>query len=550
MAVFAIEYGFQQGREGWRERFHLSAAGLSPAAAGAYKVAEARVGLLSREAALQYLAVHAPDEGASPLHVRPAQISGTGTARPPETGLRVRLTAVDASGKNTYRSFRLLRGLRKDAFTEDAVLGVILSEQTKQAMQSLANAMLAAHFCIQVKDRDQPAALVGQLAPLVASGGDDEGNPLPGALAPDAGYALGVVWAPNPAGPPPNVPLTPGGFARLDRVLWADRNGRVRRLPALRCPVLSTFPGGCGLFNLLPSDGSYAGGGRIRALGWSYPAVARVDVLGIGTRSCGPGSSRGLLSGDLIPTSDEQANAPGAPFRLLPEVQRAAPPPPPATVTLTVAKDLVYYTYNGYNALPDGTKQPVRIAQVVNKPNTWLVTASGTDLSVSQATGIPEDILAGYGAPDSFQFGLVNSVTSAIPKGATLILVGHSLGGMEVQLAVHRLAELGYRFDRVITFGSPLNCVPLGGVTYKRMMCIGDPTPSVPPLGTALFLLGHPEQIKVPVPADKVSVYYCHVVGYYERPEFTDKYDATCEVIAGAPNALELGPITTFPLPR
>jgi hypothetical protein len=71
-------------------------------------------------------------------------------------------------------------------------------------------------------------------------------------------------------------------------------------------------------------------------------------------------------------------------------------------------------------------------------------------------------ILSAAGAPE------------AVPPGSNLILVGHSLGGMEHQNLVRALKQLGFSVPYVVTFGSPVVARPDPGTRYRYVKADGD----------------------------------------------------------------------------
>jgi len=78
------------------------------------------------------------------------------------------------------------------------------------------------------------------------------------------------------------------------------------------------------------------------------------------------------------------------------------------------------------------------------------------------ANSYAKAILTAAGAPD------------AVPAGSNLILVGHSLGGMEHQNLVPALKQLGFSVPYVVTFGSPVVARPDPGTRYRYVKADGD----------------------------------------------------------------------------
>jgi hypothetical protein len=150
---------------------------------------------------------------------------------------------------------------------------------------------------------------------------------------------------------------------------------------------------------------------------------------------------------------------------------------------LRTAQDVADYVFGGYQEY-SGVKYPISIAQVINPgvANTYLVALSGTDLRWNQTTGLVEDITAELGIPDLYSNTVINDVVSAVPSGATLILAGHSLGGMEAQNLVPQLIGKGYQISVVETFGSPETGIGVQGPKYMEFATPTDPVARLDPV--------------------------------------------------------------------
>jgi hypothetical protein len=135
---------------------------------------------------------------------------------------------------------------------------------------------------------------------------------------------------------------------------------------------------------------------------------------------------------------------------------------PGSNVTVTNAQEwaqLVWTTYTRTNG-------PIAIATVTNKPGTYVVLVAGTQTSdpFSLFNTVGYDASAVAGKPDKYLYAIIEAMEQRyrIPKGAQIILVGHSLGGMELENLVALQYKLkdpllaSYHFRSLITFGSPL----------------------------------------------------------------------------------------------
>jgi hypothetical protein len=145
-----------------------------------------------------------------------------------------------------------------------------------------------------------------------------------------------------------------------------------------------------------------------------------------------------------------------------------------------------------------GIATPIGIAPVLNMHDTFLVTLIGVDPNApaTQVNSLGTIHNAIFDLPDPYRTAALQAIHNLVPSGSTLILTGHSLGGIEAQNLVPDVLALGYHVSTVITFGSPLTAPGVAGVSYVRFMAKGDLITSLSPLGIALGLVGHPEQIQ------------------------------------------------------
>lgn len=158
-----------------------------------------------------------------------------------------------------------------------------------------------------------------------------------------------------------------------------------------------------------------------------------------------------------------------------------------ATVTYTTASQICNYVYDGYNG---GSKGPIIITKGTYKKGStsktvYLVTLSGTELVTDQSTGYLTDALAGFNLNNKYYSNTVSVITKNVPKGANLILAGHSLGGMICQqVASNSTIKDRYNVMNTVTFGSPLLAAGTREGTVKRL---GDTSDVVPYLSGSLI---------------------------------------------------------------
>ncbi len=163
------------------------------------------------------------------------------------------------------------------------------------------------------------------------------------------------------------------------------------------------------------------------------------------------------------------------------------------TVTFTNAAELARLVQLGYSyRQPDG---PISITKGTLKTKSWwtvttktvyVVCLSGTDLAFNQSTGIGTDLLAGFELDNCYIRNVRSAILEAVPKGANLIIAGHSLGGMVAQqAAADSTIKKNYNVLNTVTYGSPLIEGLSREGTVKRL---GDTRDVVPYLSVSTFL--------------------------------------------------------------
>ncbi len=131
--------------------------------------------------------------------------------------------------------------------------------------------------------------------------------------------------------------------------------------------------------------------------------------------------------------------------------------------------------------------EPILLAALCNWPGAWLVTMSGYQTAnvwwvcvwtsadcagkYGQTTGLQEIFATSLGMQDTYSFSLVQHMLAKhVPFGSSVVLAGHSLGGMVAQsLPVNPALGFSSRWRvlRVLTFGAPImnqTALPPGAV--------------------------------------------------------------------------------------
>lgn len=87
----------------------------------------------------------------------------------------------------------------------------------------------------------------------------------------------------------------------------------------------------------------------------------------------------------------------------------------------------------------------------------YLVALSGTEMKSGQATGIVNDLQAGFSIDGAYVNSVVSSMKTYIPSGSNIVFAGHSLGGMVAQqVSANDSIKSRYNILNTVTFGSPL----------------------------------------------------------------------------------------------
>lgn len=153
--------------------------------------------------------------------------------------------------------------------------------------------------------------------------------------------------------------------------------------------------------------------------------------------------------------------------------------------TIISPHQLAEFTWRGY--LPFGENGPIGVVRGTLQNDgiqqtAYLVALSGTDLAAAgsgSATGILEDlIVGGWNGENAFKREARNVIGAYIPRGASLILTGHSLGGMVAQqLASDSFIKDNYNVLNTITLGAPLISPGTREGDVKRLGDVVDPVP-------------------------------------------------------------------------
>ena len=158
-----------------------------------------------------------------------------------------------------------------------------------------------------------------------------------------------------------------------------------------------------------------------------------------------------------------------------------------STRTYTNAAEIYTLVRDGYNG---GAKGPISITkgtlkQGFSSKTVYLVTLSGTELVLNQSTEVLTDLFSGFDLDNAYYWNVVRVIQQNVPRGANIILAGHSLGGMVAQqVAADSTIKSRYNVLNTVTFGSPLLSVGSREGVVRRL---GDVSDVVPYLSGRLF---------------------------------------------------------------
>lgn len=159
-----------------------------------------------------------------------------------------------------------------------------------------------------------------------------------------------------------------------------------------------------------------------------------------------------------------------------------ANPPKGKTCTLKNFAKLAQYAGQGYN---HGLKGPIIITEGTLKTNgkkcdVYLVTLTGLEVPTltPQTTDVVTVGQAGMELPNDFEKNVRKVMKKAIPKGANVVLAGHSLGGMVAQqVAANKTMQKRYNILNIVAYGAPVMFKGQIEGTMKRMGDVYDPVP-------------------------------------------------------------------------
>jgi len=195
------------------------------------------------------------------------------------------------------------------------------------------------------------------------------------------------------------------------------------------------------------------------------------DRASIACDTGGPGGGTPLESGTRDAPRLPAERSPAGPPRSQPPLQAGVD-------RICDMRKLAAYVNGGYY-----DSKPVARLRVTNaaNPSTYLILLSGMQPRLGSSTNLSDALVALFNIQgmDSYRMAIMDAL-QGIPKGSTLILAGHSQGGMEAQNAVANLTERwGFKVSQVITYGSPVSESKQAGTAYLHLRERRDPVPAM-----------------------------------------------------------------------
>lgn len=211
---------------------------------------------------------------------------------------------------------------------------------------------------------------------------------------------------------------------------------------------------------------------------------------------------------------------------------------PGSGVVLESAADMAVFVYQG--AKVDPSRGPISITKATLRDNSsnetvYVVALNGTNIDWSEKYGQPNGMstngLAAQNRSNRYLTGARQTMLANIPEGATVILAGHSQGGMIAQqLAADQTIKDTFKVRNTVTFGSPQVGEGRHEGQLQRLVDRHDvvPNASIESGRRGGFGQGDPSQISRNSGA--INPWEAHTTSYFQ-PKIWDKVNALGEEI-------------------
>lgn len=459
----------------------------------------------------------------------------------------VRLEGEVSGDSSTYHATRIIRGLPGNAVRDGDSQRPVYDPKLWDLFLAWLNLLRPLGFCFKASSHAGSWTPIISLDDYFIGDTNVSGEPVPGTTLPPSQSRIVLVTLTDARIPqagsdgmwPPSIQVK--GVESIERQSFEGTriNGihEVIDLPTQAVVIAGQ----------LPTDAQWVSTGKLRPLMSVHVPILRYQITGFGTRRTGGRSSyKGILvSGpfvDTLPIAVGAANA-------LPQPTRPVLTPQgiPAENTYRNAREIAVEVWKGYDVNPQDEKFPLGITQATNVDDLWVLFISGTDLT-QNATGIPEDIQAAQNEPDYFSGWVYVWVNSVVPKGASLLICGHSLGGMVGQNVIPRLNNAGYVTRWLTVYGGPVTIWQPSYVNRVMWLLNIDVVPNVTGWGLAYGYVGHPEQIHLNDPSIPSDIVSSHLD--YPKCQLLNAYDPWGYPLPeGQSKDLNTGPVRRFKIP-
>lgn len=498
MPIFRGKMYFSQGKNGWTDEFFVSGDSMQDAFADLRLLAEGRAGLVAAGAELVHFVIGHLNGWRRTLSSGVRTLPIPLPAGEPFDGLLLQLQAGGDGAKPAYRRTWMMRGLPAGYRVSGADPNSGNNAKVNLLLASWLRLLGNGRYFLQVADKETGWHRINGMVPATLQNMSIDGRPMDTSGQDPAGTGFHISLADQVTIPAIDPETGQPSRVFLRDVRWSNpAAGRAAQLTGEK-PVLASAPGLLTIRAALPKIGTFAGSGWLTLRRMVYEPIARGVAIGQSQRKCGKAilaqrvDARDLLATVTIPTNPQTGTTPIQPSQ----------GDFSETTVIANAQDLIREVYKGYDPVADGKVNPVRIAPVKGRDNTYLVLCSGTDLSTDSATGIPQDLAAAFALPSSFTAGLAEAIVDATQPGATLIVAGHSLGGMVLQNAIWWGIPSDRNVSNCITYGSPLTLLQPPTTTYRMFVLPGDKVPYLsllsllfPPIADAHFTILDPGDI-------------------------------------------------------